>query len=238
MRTSAALASMRTLIECVHAVALSGWGRAKGVRGNLPPLRRPVLCWPNACPVRACAGPCDPCENRRLHPFSPRARSFITTSLAQGRDVNKSLSMTVYETKWIPSSARFVLLGSPARQTGMLQIYQLNGGSIELEAEVERPKSFKCGTFGATTLAERRIATGDFVGTLAIWDLERLKVRPNLALALALTPALALAPAPAPASGQALALALTLTRRRWSSRRTTRSSTVSTGAVGSRVPCS
>ena len=152
--------------------------------------------------------------------------------------VNKSLSMTVYETKWIPSSARFVLLGSPARQTGMLQIYQLNGGSIELEAEVERPKSFKCGTFGATTLAERRIATGDFVGTLAIWDLERLKVRPNLALALALTPALALAPAPAPASGQALALALTLTRRRWSSRRTTRSSTVSAGAVGSRVPCS
>ena len=89
--------------------------------------------------------------------------------------VNKSLSMTVYETKWIPSSARFVLLGSPARQTGMLQIYQLNGGSIELEAEVERPKSFKCGTFGATTLAERRMATGDFVGTLAIWDLERLK---------------------------------------------------------------
>ena len=90
MRTSAALASMRTLIECVHAVTLSGWGRAKGVRGNLPPLRRPVLCWPNACPVRACAGPCDPCENRRLHPFSPRARSFITTSLAQGRDSSRS----------------------------------------------------------------------------------------------------------------------------------------------------
>ena len=71
MRTSAALASMRTLTECVHAVALLGWGHAKGVRGNLPPLRRPVLCWPNACPVRACAGPCGPCENRRLHPFSP-----------------------------------------------------------------------------------------------------------------------------------------------------------------------
>ena len=69
--------------------------------------------------------------------------------------VNKSLSMTVYETKWIPSSARFVLLGSPARQTGMLQIYQLNGGSIELEAEVERPKSFKCGTLGATKVSER-----------------------------------------------------------------------------------
>ena len=105
-----------------------------------------------------------------------RARMVDVTDKPQiVEHVNKSLSMTVYETKWIPSSARFVLLGSPARQTGMLQIYQLNGGSIELEAEVERPKSFKCGTFGATTLAERRMATGDFVGTLAIWDLERLK---------------------------------------------------------------
>ena len=89
--------------------------------------------------------------------------------------VSHSLSLTVYETKWIPASARFVLLGSPARQTGLLQIYQLNAGNIELEAEVERPKSFKCGTFGATSLAERRMATGDFEGTLAIWDLERLK---------------------------------------------------------------
>lgn len=89
--------------------------------------------------------------------------------------VHQSLSLTVYETKWIPASARFVLLGSPARQTGMLQIYQLNGGGIELQAEVERPKSFKCGTFGATTLAERHIATGDFEGKLANWDLETLK---------------------------------------------------------------
>jgi len=89
--------------------------------------------------------------------------------------VHQSLSLTVYETKWIPASARFVLLGSPARQTGMLQIYQLNGGGIELQAEVERPKSFKCGTFGATSLAERQIATGDFEGKLANWDLETLK---------------------------------------------------------------
>jgi len=89
--------------------------------------------------------------------------------------VNQTLPLTVYETKWIPSSARFCLLGSPARQTGLLQIYQLNGSGIELQAEVERPKAFKCGSFGATTITERHFATGDFEGKLANWDLETLK---------------------------------------------------------------
>ena len=90
MRTSAALASMRTLIKCVHAVALSGWGHAKGVRGNLPPLRRPVLC----CPMRVpCARAQVPATRARIAGctfFSPRARSVITMSLAQGRDSSRS----------------------------------------------------------------------------------------------------------------------------------------------------
>ena len=88
--------------------------------------------------------------------------------------INKSLSQTVYDTKWVPCSARFVLLGSPARQTGLIQLYNVVRGDIELSAELEKPKAFKCGTFGASTLAERHLATGDFAGDLAIWDLERL----------------------------------------------------------------
>jgi WD40 repeat protein len=89
--------------------------------------------------------------------------------------INKSLSQTVYDTKWIPCSARFVSLGSPARQTGLIQIYSLTAGDIELQAELERPKAFKCGTFGQSTIAERHLATGDFAGGVAIWDLERLQ---------------------------------------------------------------
>jgi len=89
--------------------------------------------------------------------------------------VNKSLSLTVYDTKWIPCSARFVLMGSPARQTGLIQVYSLTGGDIELQTEVERKSPFKCGSFGASTLAERHLATGDFSGTMTLWDLERLQ---------------------------------------------------------------
>ena len=87
--------------------------------------------------------------------------------------INKSLSQTVYDTKWIPCSARFVSLGSPARQTGLIQIYGLTTGDIELQAELEKPKAFKCGTFGHSTISERTLATGDFSGGVAIWDLER-----------------------------------------------------------------
>ena len=90
----------------------------------------------------------------------------------------KSLTQTVYCTKWIPCSARFVLMGSPPRQSGLLQIYSLQEGKLELEAEVERPKALRCGTFGATTLAQRHLTTGDFDGNYATWDLERCERGP------------------------------------------------------------
>lgn len=35
--------------------------------------------------------------------------------------------------------------------------------------QVEKPKPIKCGTFGATSLQQRHMATGDFDGNLNIW---------------------------------------------------------------------
>lgn len=35
--------------------------------------------------------------------------------------------------------------------------------------QVEKPKPLKCGTFGASSLQQRHIATGDFDGNLSIW---------------------------------------------------------------------
>ncbi|KAF4521881.1 hypothetical protein B566_EDAN008401 [Ephemera danica] len=86
--------------------------------------------------------------------------------------IEKSLNLSVFDCKWIPCSAKFVVLGCHTRGSGSLQIYELNGTDVTLIKETEKPKGFKCGTFGASSLRERRIATGDFEGTLAIWDLE------------------------------------------------------------------
>jgi len=85
-----------------------------------------------------------------------------------------NLNLTPYDAKWIPSSARFVMLGSHPKMTGALHVYKVNGPDLELEAQATKPSAFKCGTFGASGLLERRLATGDFGGKLCIWDLERL----------------------------------------------------------------
>jgi len=37
---------------------------------------------------------------------------------------------------------------------------------------VEKPKSFKCSTFAASSLNDPHLATGDFEGNMHIWNLE------------------------------------------------------------------
>lgn len=43
--------------------------------------------------------------------------------------IHQSLNYTVYDTKWVPSSARFVSLGSYPRGTGVIQVYTLHEGN-------------------------------------------------------------------------------------------------------------
>lgn len=87
--------------------------------------------------------------------------------------INKSLTYTAYETRWVPCSARFVSLGMYPRGTGCMQVYSLKHGNLEVTQECEKQGAFKCGTFGASSLEERHLATGDFDGRMCVWDLER-----------------------------------------------------------------
>lgn len=89
----------------------------------------------------------------------------------------KSLNITIFDVKWIPCSARFVVLGNHARQTGSLQVCEMaSSGEIKITTEVEKKEAFKCGTFGASSLKQRNFATGDFKGNLRIWDLEKTEM--------------------------------------------------------------
>ncbi|KAB7502816.1 WD repeat-containing protein 92 [Armadillidium nasatum] len=73
----------------------------------------------------------------------------------------KGLNYTAFDVKWIPKSAK---------ESYILQIYELCDGNLELVEDIERPKALKCGTFGATVFEERHIAIGDFDGNLEIYD--------------------------------------------------------------------
>ncbi|XP_071453648.1 dynein axonemal assembly factor 10 [Hetaerina americana] len=86
--------------------------------------------------------------------------------------LEKSVNFSVFDARWIPCSAKFVVLGSHPNGSGALQIYEINGTEVTLIREVEKGKALKCGTFGASSLKDRHLATGDFEGKLQIWNLE------------------------------------------------------------------
>lgn len=50
--------------------------------------------------------------------------------------VEKSVNYTVFCVKWIPSSAKVVVLGSHPKDTGALQVYELSKGEFKLVLEV------------------------------------------------------------------------------------------------------
>ena len=50
--------------------------------------------------------------------------------------VQKPINYTLYDTRWIPNSAKFVVVGSYARGTGAIQIYEVSRGEIVLVHEV------------------------------------------------------------------------------------------------------
>lgn len=89
--------------------------------------------------------------------------------------VKEQLSFTPFESRWVPQSSRFVILGQNPRATGAIRVCQLKDGKSEKLTEVEKPKGFKCATFGASAIESRHLATGDYEGGVAMWDLEDLR---------------------------------------------------------------
>jgi WD40 repeat protein len=87
--------------------------------------------------------------------------------------INKSINFTPYDTRWIPFSAKFVGMGIHANAKGALNVYQLNNGDLDLISENKTANGIKCGTFGATSVEQRHIATGDHAGKLIVYDLEQ-----------------------------------------------------------------
>ncbi|XP_063708208.1 dynein axonemal assembly factor 10 [Culicoides brevitarsis] len=87
--------------------------------------------------------------------------------------IEKSLNYSVFDVKWIPCSAKFVVLGSRPKGTGVIEVYELNDDQADLVKEIEQKASLRCGTFGATSIRDSHLATGDFGGKLSVLNLER-----------------------------------------------------------------
>ena len=76
----------------------------------------------------------------------------------------ESVDMTLFDCRWVPCSTRFAVMGTHLKGNGVLRVYTLDlekkGIKMVTEGSTEHP--IKCGSFGATTLEERHLATGDF----------------------------------------------------------------------------
>jgi WD40 repeat protein len=90
--------------------------------------------------------------------------------------IHESVTFTPYETRWVPCSAKLAILGIYPKGTGVIKICELQKGKLKTVVEKENKVGFKCGTFGASSLDNRAIATGDFDGNVQVWDLERMDV--------------------------------------------------------------
>lgn len=82
--------------------------------------------------------------------------------------IEKPLNYSIFDVKWIPCSAKFVVLGSRPKGTGVLEIYELNDDKADLVKEIEQKVSIRCGTFGATSIRDSHLALGDFNGKLSV----------------------------------------------------------------------
>lgn len=99
--------------------------------------------------------------------------------------VKKSLLYTAFDVKWIPQSASFVVVGQYPNNNGALSIYQLYHSELQTTAELRLPHPLKCCTFGqnavfgsgdssSTSAGASQVATGDFAGSLRVFDVTRL----------------------------------------------------------------
>ena len=129
-----------------------------------------------------------------------RLRDESSSSSGVQISVHSSIALdeTIHDVKWIPSSARFCVLGAHARGTGSLQVFELeNTHPLDEEAsslsplssspakpssrlvmnakgKCEHDHAMKCGTFAGSDAIEREFIAGDFSGQLLCWDVEYL----------------------------------------------------------------
>ncbi|KPI89733.1 hypothetical protein ABL78_1113 [Leptomonas seymouri] len=112
------------------------------------------------------------------------AKRFSRQQIIQ--HAKKSLLYTAFDVRWVPHSASFAVVGQYPNNHGALSIYQLDHGELRTTAELRLPHPLKCCTFGqnasfgssstsaAASASAPQVATGDFAGSLRIFDVSRL----------------------------------------------------------------
>uniref|UniRef100_A0A2P2IDD9 WD repeat-containing protein 92-like n=2 Tax=Hirondellea gigas TaxID=1518452 RepID=A0A2P2IDD9_9CRUS len=87
--------------------------------------------------------------------------------------IEKNFNYNMFDVKWVPSSARLVVMGCSAQGKGKLEILEMSSDEVNIINSTEYESSLKCGTFRASGALSRQLAFGDFGGNLKIVDLTK-----------------------------------------------------------------
>lgn len=77
-------------------------------------------------------------------------------------------NFSVFDTKWIPQTAKFIAIGGRTNGTGLIKVFELNGNQIDVIREINKKDTFKCAAFGLSRTKNAYLAIGDFGGALHI----------------------------------------------------------------------
>lgn len=78
-------------------------------------------------------------------------------------------NFTVFDTKWVPGTSKFVAIGGKANSMGILKVFELNNGRLNTVREFNRKSTLKTGTFLSTSPRHQsHFVIGDFEGSLQI----------------------------------------------------------------------
>lgn len=75
---------------------------------------------------------------------------------------------SVFDVKWIPSTAKFVAIGGKTNATGLIKVFELNGDRVDVVREINKKTTFKCSAFGLSRTNKSYLSIGDFSGSLQI----------------------------------------------------------------------
>ncbi|XP_055702967.1 dynein axonemal assembly factor 10 isoform X2 [Phlebotomus papatasi] len=87
--------------------------------------------------------------------------------------LSQPVSYSIFDVKWIPRTAKFVVAGSKSQGNGVLQVYELEENTLQLRREINQETSVKTISFGASRIRDYNLAVGDFSGNLIVVDIER-----------------------------------------------------------------
>lgn len=112
------------------------------------------------------------CRWQEQHPlagwgcWAPTPVTFCLCPVRSTTNHQQCFQATQQHARWVPGSARLVLLAARASGAGCLRVYEMQGASLALRGEAHSEHALQSGTFGASSLAERHLAAGDASGLL------------------------------------------------------------------------